>query len=204
MDDRVVIGLFRHGVTYANVNKQFCGWTDVNVTEEGLMALREMQVPDYDWIVSSDLTRCVQTASAFWSQTPHQKNGFREFHFGEWENKTHAELEHMPVYQDWLNDYTIQVPGGDSYAAFAERVEEEFQLVLTEMAEQDIHRTAIVTHGGVIRHLLSVFAPEKKSFSDWTSDNGQGYELSGSLSAMRRGERCISLQAVPSMEKNNG
>lgn len=204
MDDCVAVGLFRHGVTYANVNKQFCGWTDVNVTEEGLIALRGMQVPDYDWIVSSDLTRCVQTASAFWSRTPHQKMGFREFHFGEWENKTHAELEHIPVYQDWLNDYTIQVPGGDSYATFAERVEEEFQLVLTEMGEQNIHRTAIVTHGGVIRHLLSVFAPEEKSFSDWTSDNGQGYELSGSLSAMRRGERCISLQAVPSMEKSNG
>ncbi len=132
------------------------------------------------------------------------KKGFREFHFGEWEKKTHAELEHIPVYQDWLNDYTIQVPGGDSYAVFAERVEEEFQLVLTEMAEQNIHRTAIVTHGGVIRHLLSVFAPEEKSFSDWTSDNGQGYELSGPLSVMRRGERCISLQAVPLMEKNNG
>lgn len=204
MDDRVVVGLFRHGVTYANVNKQFCGWTDVNVTEEGLIALRGMQVPDYEWIISSDLTRCVQTANAFWNRMPHQKNEFREFHFGEWENKTHAELKHISIYRDWLNDYKIQVPGGDSYAAFAERIEAAFHSVLTEMEEQNIQRTAIVTHGGVIRHLLSVFAPEEKSFSDWTSDNGQGYELSGSLSAMRRGERCISLQVVPSMEKSNG
>jgi alpha-ribazole phosphatase len=204
MDDRVVIGLFRHGLTSANLNKQFCGWTDVSVTEEGLTALREMTVPDYDWIVSSDLVRCMETAAAFWDQPPYKMKSFREFHFGEWEKKKHAELEHIPVYQDWLNDFTIQVPGGDSYTSFALRIEEAFQLVLVEMAEQNIRRTAIVTHGGVIRHLLTIFAPEEKSFSDWTSNNGHGYELSGSLAEMRRGGRCISLQAVPSTEKNNG
>ncbi|OMP68167.1 histidine phosphatase family protein [Domibacillus epiphyticus] len=205
MDDLVAVGLFRHGVTSANVKKQFCGWTDVNVTEEGFKALRKMTVPDYEWIVSSDLTRCVETAAVYWDQAPQKRKGFREFHFGDWEGKTHTELEHMPVYKDWLNDpFTVQAPGGDSYSSFAKRVEEAFQSVLLEMEEQHIQRTAIVTHSGVIRHLLSIFGPEKKSFSDWTSDNGRGYELSGRLSAMRSGEKCISLQAVPSMEKSNG
>ncbi|OLN23654.1 hypothetical protein BTO30_03540 [Domibacillus antri] len=204
MDDRVVVGLFRHGVTSANINKQFCGYSDVEVTEEGLKALRGMPVPEYDWIVSSDLKRCVQTANAFWSQTPFQIKGLREFYFGDWEGKTHAELEHMSAYRHWLNDYTIQVPGGDSYASFAARVEGAFQSVLSEMSKKSIRRTAIVTHGGVIRHLLSKFAPKEKSFADWTSDNGHGYELTGSVAAMRSGERCISLQAVPSTERNNG
>lgn len=204
MDDYVAVGFFRHGVTEANVNKQFCGWTDVQVTAEGIAALKKVSVPDYDWVVSSDLTRCRQTAAVFWNQNPTISKNFREFHFGEWEQKTHVELQHLPVYQSWLQDYSIQVPGGDSYASFAERVEKEFQSVLKTMEERGIRRTVIVTHGGVIRHLLSKFAPDAKSFADWTSENGCGFELSGSLKAMRRGERCTLLQAVPSMEKANG
>ncbi|MCP3762206.1 histidine phosphatase family protein [Domibacillus sp. A3M-37] len=204
MDDCVAVGLFRHGLTDANQNRQFCGWTDVSVNGEGIAALRQLSVPDYDWIVASDLTRCVQTANVFWPQTHTKSEKLREFHFGEWEKKAHAELEQLPEYIAWLHDYSLQVPGGDSYASFAKRVEEGFRDVLKTMADQNIRRAAIVTHGGVIRHLLSVWAPEAKSFGDWSSENGHGYELSGSLSALRRGERCTSLQAVPSMAKKNG
>ncbi len=204
MDDYVVIGLYRHGLTGANSKKQFCGWTDVEVTAEGITALKKMRVPSYEWIAASDLKRCIQTAFVFWRKKPEVIKELREFHFGEWEGKTHVELQHLHAYQNWLQDYSLQVPGGDSYASFAFRVESGFQSVLKNMEEQRIYRAAIVTHGGVVRHLLTKFAPEEKQFADWTSENGHGYELSGSLAAMRRGERCISLRAVPSMEKRNG
>ncbi|WP_046174742.1 histidine phosphatase family protein [Domibacillus indicus] len=204
MGDRVVVGLYRHGLTDANKKRQFCGWTDVPVNEEGLAALKQLTVPDYDWIVSSDLARCRQTASVFWPQTHEVSKKFREFHFGEWEKKTHAELEQQPEYIAWLRDFSLQVPGGDSYAAFAGRAEEGFHDLLNRMTEKGIERAAIVTHGGVIRHLLSIWAPEARPFGSWEAENGQGYELSGSLSAMRRKERCTLLRAVPSTAKENG
>jgi alpha-ribazole phosphatase len=204
MDDCVAVGLFRHGLTDANKNRQFCGWTDVPVNEEGIAALKRLSIPNYDWIVTSDLARCIQTAAVFWPQTHTTSKKFREFYFGEWEKKTHGELEHVPEYGAWLEDYSLQVPGGDSYASFAKRIEEGFQDVLKTMADQNIRGTAIVTHGGVIRHLLSVWAPDAKTFGEWSSENGHGYELSGSLSAMRRGNRCTSLQAVPLTAKRNG
>ena len=203
MDDCVAVGLFRHGVTEANSKKQFCGWTDVPLIEEGRAALK-VPAADYEWIVTSDLLRCRQTASLFWSHPQTVSCKLREFHFGEWEGKTHLELEHFPSYQRWLQDYFLPVPGGDSYASFAKRIEEGFHDVLDTMEKRNIHRAALVTHGGVIRHLLSVWAPEAKSFGDWTSENGQGYELSGSLADMRRRKRCTSLQAVPLMAKRNG
>lgn len=204
MDDHVAVGLFRHGLTEANSNRQFCGWTDVPVSEEGLRKLQAQSVPDYDWIVTSDLTRCRQTAAVFWPHPYTAINKFREFHFGEWEQKTHAELQHVPEYQEWLQDYSTKVPGGDSYASFAKRIEAGFLDVLDTMQERGIQRAAIVAHGGVIRHLLSVWAPEEKPFAEWSSENGHGYELSGRLSSMRRRERCISLQEVPSTARKNG
>ncbi|WP_050181802.1 histidine phosphatase family protein [Domibacillus robiginosus] len=203
MDDCVAVGLFRHGITEANLKKQFCGWTNVPLSSTGSAALRQ-PMADYEWIVTSDLVRCRQTASAFWPHPQTVSHKLREFHFGEWEGKTHIELEHEPAYQRWLEDYSLPVPGGDSYASFAERVEEGFHDVLNQMAERNIQRAAIVTHGGVIRHLLSVWAPEAKGFGDWTSENGHGFELSGSLAHMRREKRCISLQAVPLMARKNG
>lgn len=203
MDDCVAVGLFRHGITEANERKQFCGWTDVPLSESGRAALGR-PMAEYDWIVTSDLVRCRQTATVFWPQPQTVFDKLREFHFGEWEGKTHVELEHEPAYQRWLEDYSLPVPGGDSYASFAKRVEEGFHDVLNEMAERNIRRAALVTHGGVIRHLLSVRAPEAKGFGEWTSENGQGFELSGSLADMRRGKRCTSLRAVPLTARKNG
>ncbi|HJV31737.1 MAG TPA: hypothetical protein VJ558_06045, partial [Bacillales bacterium] len=64
--------------------------------------------------------------------------------------------------------------------------------------------SAIVTHGGVIRYLLSLFAPQKKSFFDWKIPYGGEYQLIFTKDGLRRGEKCISLQAVPITENQHG
>lgn len=200
----MVIGLYRHGLTKANQQRQFCGWTDVPLCEEGRKQLSRVTVPDYDWIVTSDLKRSRETAALFWTKEAAVYPAFREFHFGEWEEKTHDALQHDPAYQSWLRDYSIQVPGGESYQSFARRVESGFMDIVESANERQVKRVAIMAHGGVVRHLLTRFAPEEKPFSAWHSDNGRGFELTGSYGAIRRGARCISLQEVPLMEKTTG
>ena len=45
------------------------------------------------------------------------------------------------------------------------------------IVEEGFKRVAIVTHGGVIRYLLSKLVPEKRDFWEWKVPHGQGFEL---------------------------
>ncbi|KIL72189.1 histidine phosphatase family protein [Bacillus badius] len=208
MDDLVVIGLYRHGVTTDNEKKAFSGWTNSLLSETGKKELEHLRngIPFYEKIIASDLQRCVDTAAFFWRDTSIDTwPEFREMNFGFLEGKTHKELEHVEEYKTWLQDpFSSPLPGGETYEQFGRRVMVGWNRWLELLAQLNLKRTAIITHGGVIRHLLTAVAPEKKGFWEWKVENGRGYELTGSLSALRRGERCISLQAVPSTEKSNG
>ncbi|HEY9577782.1 MAG TPA: histidine phosphatase family protein [Pseudobacillus sp.] len=208
MDDLVVIGLYRHGLTTDNERRAFSGWTDSVLSEAGKRKLEQLKphIPSYEKVIASDLQRCIKTASILfpnnmievWPQ-------FRELNFGRWEGKTHQELEHLEEYNAWLqNPFSSPLPEGENYLQFGRRISAAWEKWLEVLDQYHLKRTAIVTHGGVIRYLLTEIAPEKKEFWEWQIENGRGYELTGSLSALRRGERCISLQAVPSTAKNNG
>ncbi|KKB36025.1 histidine phosphatase family protein [Bacillus thermotolerans] len=208
MDDTVVIGLYRHGLTVDNERKAYSGWTDSILSEEGKKELKRIQpcLPAYEKVVTSDLQRCVHTAGLLFPE--HSTEAwpeFREMNFGRWEGKMHKEAESIEEYRVWVNDpFSHPIPEGESFQEFAARIENGWYKWLDELKEQRIQRAALVTHGGVIRYLLTQFAGEKKAFWEWQAENGRGYELTSSLSALRRGERCSSLQAVPLMAKSNG
>ncbi|MFK2826116.1 histidine phosphatase family protein [Bacillus sp. B190/17] len=208
MDDLVVIGLYRHGVTMDNERKAFSGWTNSMLSETGKKKLQLIQphIPSYEKVIASDLQRCVDTAAILFPDSMIDRwPEFREMNFGRWEGKVHRELEHMEEYTTWIKDpFSNPLPEGEMYAQFSSRIAGGWRKWLDHLIVQGIKRAAIVTHGGVIRHLLTEVAPEKKEFWEWQTENGRGYELTGSISALRRGERCISLQAVPSTAKSNG
>ncbi|MBM7649549.1 alpha-ribazole phosphatase [Bacillus ectoiniformans] len=208
MDDSVVIGIYRHGITTDNERKAFSGWTNSVLSEQGKKELSAIKshLPAYEKVIASDLSRCQDTAAILFSNKDIDLwPEFREMNFGLWEGKVHDELKHMKEYAAWVNDpFTSPLPNGEHFSEFHERINRAWQKWLDYMERHGIKKGAIVTHGGVIRHLLTQFAPEQKSFWEWPSKNGQGYELSGSLEKLRRGERCTSLQAVPSMGKNSG
>ena len=65
---------------------------------------------------------------------------------------------------------------------------------------------AIVTHGGVIRYLLSTYGSiEKRDFWEWKVSHGNGFELVwASKDAFRRGDRCTLLREVPLTENPTG
>lgn len=209
MDDSVVIALFRHGLTADNEKRAYAGWLDSPLSVNGKKQLYETsgRTPGYQMLFTSDLTRCVETSKyLFPNGKPLLLPEFRELHFGKWEGKTHANLENDEHYQQWLeHPFTTIPPDGESFSDFTKRVDEGWKKVMEEMSSSIETRVSIVTHGGVIRYLLSRFAPVKKDFWDWEISNGNGYEMVfTNFEALRRGERCTLLQAVPLTENPHG
>ncbi|WP_180954309.1 histidine phosphatase family protein [Bacillus sp. M6-12] len=204
----MVIALFRHGLTEANIRKEYLGWSESQLTGEGVQQIIKLKnrIGKYEWIVSSDLGRCTETANILFPGQPIQKrSGFREMNFGSWENLTHQDLEEDPEYKQWLlNPFTEKIPQGEFFPEFEKRILQEWSWLAETGITGNVSRAAVVTHGGVIRTLLTKLAPEQRDFWDWNIGHGKGFELVWTKEAFRRGSRCISLREVPLTANLNG
>lgn len=208
MDDRLVITLLRHGVTDDNKRERYIGWTDSPLSKssvESLLLLKHEFV-EPELVFSSDLRRCVETAEILFPCIDEKIPELREINFGDWEGRTFCDLQDDAYYQRWLaQPFMIQPPNGESFAAFTERVETGWTQVKQKIIDNQSRHTVIVTHGGVIRYLLTKYGPPKNPFWGWHLKHGNGYEcVWSSFNDLKEGNRCISLQAVPSMEKAHG
>ncbi|MDQ0273235.1 histidine phosphatase family protein [Cytobacillus purgationiresistens] len=205
MDDTVVIALYRHGLTEANKQRAYLGWTDSPLCSSESKNIRE-EKSAYEHIFSSDLGRCVATSTRlFPNQEPIKLKHLREMNFGHWEGKNFLQLKDDVSYQRWLDAWqTATPPEGESFIDFTKRVDEGWSIAIQHMIEKGAVRAAFVTHGGVIRHLLTRFASSKKDFWEWQVPFAQGYELTFTLEGLRRGDTCILLQEVPLTVNPNG
>lgn len=202
------LNLFRHGITTANEKKQYLGWTDEPLNAKGWTQVEataeRIQGIETGTIISSDLIRCQETAKILF---PHQQittsADFREMHFGTFEMKTYASLKNYQAYLDWINNpFQAQAEGGESFDTFSQRV-------MQGMTHLQKHTQAtpltIVTHGGVVRLLLTTYVASERKYFEWEVPNASGYQLYWEdIKAFKGGEKCTSLLAVPSMAKVNG
>ncbi|WP_233522910.1 histidine phosphatase family protein [Peribacillus saganii] len=204
----MVIALFRHGLTEGNIRKAYVGWSDSQLSSAGkqqIISLKKM-IGKYEWIVSSDLGRCCETAAILFPGQPIDKrSGLREMNFGSWEGMTHQDLEEDPDYIQWLkNPFTDKIPQGEFFLEFEKRILLEWCWLVEATIDKRVSRVAVVTHGGVIRTLLTNFAPEERSFWDWNIGHGRGFELVWKKKAFRRESRCTLLREVPLTGNLNG
>jgi alpha-ribazole phosphatase len=203
MDDIVVIALFRHGLTEENKRKTYLGWNDSPLCSESADLSTSNR---YDVYFSSDLPRCIETANILFPNNdlnllPH----LREMNFGQWEGKTYEDLKDLLLYQSWLSDpLSYSPPGGESFEEFTHRIQNGWGKIIGKILSKNVESCAINTHGGVIRFLLSKFAPIKNDFWSWQAPHEQGYELIFERGALRRGERCTLLRVVPLTAKEHG
>ncbi|WP_110928259.1 histidine phosphatase family protein [Bacillus massiliglaciei] len=205
MDGRVAVTLFRHGLTEVNERKAYLGWSDSPLTAAGIAALNELsgKLDPYDQLFSSDLGRSTATASIlFPNQECRVSSSLREMNFGRWEGRTYEELKQEKAYLEWLEDpLKMNIPEGESYPVFSARVKKAWE----QMVKEDFRNLAVVSHGGVIRELLTHYAPYEQSFWDWLIPHHKGFRLLWpDRESIRRGERCTSLRAVPIMERQDG
>ncbi|WP_235846880.1 histidine phosphatase family protein [Neobacillus soli] len=199
----MVIALFRHGLTEENKRKAYLGWNDSPLYAEskGMSTTKS-----YERYYSSDLQRCICTAELlFPNSNLCLLENLREMNFGEWERKTYDELKENRLYRLWLSDpITHCPPKGESFHEFITRVDAGWNQMIDEVLSQRLQSCAVITHGGVIRYLLSQFAPEPQEFWSWPVKHNQGYELIFERDGLRRGDRCTLLLEVPLTAKEHG
>ncbi len=154
------IFLLRHGDT--GRHGVYIGSTDVCLSPKGVQQvcatgalLRRSQ--KFDRILCSPLLRCRQSWQQLQLDLPLCVDELlKEVDFGDWEGKSFTEIqgENPEAVALWINDpQCFSFPGGESLAAFYRRVRSVFQRLL----EDDSKKILLITHGGIIRHLLCLF-----------------------------------------------
>ena len=143
----LTLRLLRHGQTEWSDAGRYCGHHDVPLSIAGRQALGGVALPpaDYTSVRCSDLRRCRETAEIL-GFAPTLEPALREFDFGRMEGLTWDELGDRD--REALGDYdNFVAPGGESVASFRVRVE-----AFVDTLPSGIH--LLITHGGVIQHLL--------------------------------------------------
>lgn len=153
--------IVRHGEARGNVERNFHGWFDSDLTENGRAQISRLPAYFKDIALcaaySSDLKRTRETAEI----VAHEKGlsvverpGLREIYGGEWEDVPWDDLpERFPEsYGHWLErPHLLVMPGGESMVEFQERI---FKTVLEIAAENVGKNVLIATHGTAIKALL--------------------------------------------------
>ena len=143
--------LVRHGPTHA---KTMVGWSDLPADLSDLDVLARLQayLPPSALLVSSDLTRAVDTATAIQAnrqRLPHHPD-LREIHFGQWELKSFSQIEAEDperAFAYWDTPGDVRPPGGESWNQVRGRVDAAIDLLIANHPGADI---VVVAHFGVI------------------------------------------------------
>ncbi len=154
----------RHG--QCEGGDSFRGHIDVALTPEGytLMCDRLLQEADQSWqrIVTSPKQRCYNFAKATAERLSiplHIEDDLREIHFGDWEGQDilHIWETERATMEAWHRDPSTNAPpNGETFNDFSHRVEAAMTRIVSDFGGE---RTLIITHGGIIRLLLSLHLP---------------------------------------------
>ena len=158
----VKLFLIRHGQTAGNVQGQYVGSLDIDMTDEGRLqaksAKQYLSKVNFSNIYSSPLKRAANTAQIIAEGTGlkvRTMNDLRELDFGKWEGLKFEEInaQYNKDYQDWLEDpYNHPPTGGESFNDLIARADKEVKKIVQE--NPDGSSVAIVSHGGVILSLI--------------------------------------------------
>lgn len=150
--------LLRHGQTDDNARGVLQGQSPTELNELGHRQARSLAdrlttfVPRVEALVTSDLTRAVQTAAAIeraLGLTARRVEAWRERGFGPYEGRAVGEAE------TWrLATGNWDLPGAEPTSAFRARVLGAFDEVVAGHASMTC--VGVVTHGAVIRTVLTL------------------------------------------------
>jgi alpha-ribazole phosphatase len=176
--------LIRHGKTYCNEKKLYCGKSDVDLSENGIYELKENikkdAYPKCEFYFTSGAKRANQTLELICPGIKYNVLAdFFEYDFGDFELKGYEDIKSKKEYIDWIDDKegNIRCPNGESRAEFRKRVKDGFIELVKYFVKEDIKTAIGVTHGGTIGMLLEMLYDDKKKFYEWQPENGEGYEL---------------------------
>ncbi len=148
------IYLIRH--TTPAIEAGICyGQSDLDITDsfkkEAEVIARSL--PNNIWhVISSPLQRCRKLAEfLFPGSLVHFNDNLKEINCGDWELKKWNDIP-REILDPWMKEFvTSPFPNGESYEKFYERVINQFEKIIHDYRDP----IAIVSHGGVIRSILS-------------------------------------------------
>lgn len=154
----VYLDLLRHGETDGGA--RYRGTTDDPLTAAGWEQMWAAVNDNARWegIITSPLRRCAEFARALARQRSIPltlDERLAEMHFGAWEGRTAAELmsaDPDALARFWDDPATHAPPGAEPLARFATRVLVAWNDIVRDHPGR---RVLLVTHGGVIRVILS-------------------------------------------------
>jgi alpha-ribazole phosphatase/probable phosphoglycerate mutase len=151
------IDIIRHGEPVGG--KRIRGQRDDPLSATGWEQMRRAVQVDQPWdaIVSSPLSRCAGFARELAGNRHlplHLEERFREIGFGEWEGRTHDELDvdNRQLARFRLDPVNNRPPGAEAVEQFRDRVWAGLTDVHQRFAGQYV---LIVAHAGVIRAAIS-------------------------------------------------
>lgn len=189
------IHLIRNGLTDENLEGRYIGHTNVEISQEGKDQLVQMKneliYPPVNAVFTSPLKRCLQTAEILYPENkPLVIDGFIEYNFGEFENKTAEQLEKYEEFSRWLaGEKGVKPPYGESNEEFAARVCDTFEKVAEGLMKTGTISAAIITHGGVIMTILAAFGIPEYPMHEWLTPNGCGFTVKVNPSLWMRAKK---------------
>lgn len=151
-DDRFV-DLLRHGAV--DGGGRFRGTSDDRLSPLGLEQMRAITEGEGNWdaIFSSPARRCAEYALELASQlglTLKLMPELGERRFGDWENRTAAEIPVAELKRFWDDPVGFTPPGAEPFDELRERALGGWSRVLAH----PVRFPLVITHGGVIRIIL--------------------------------------------------
>ena len=151
----------RHGETIWNTQKKLQGWSDSELTENGIinaLSLGErLKDIEFQSIYASPSNRTIHTATLIKGdreQVIIEDENLREIHLGEWEGQTQDVLrEKYPEEYDafWNTPHLYTTSSGESFYQLQDRVIHFLNRIISE---HDNGNLLIVTHSVFIKALL--------------------------------------------------
>lgn len=174
----------RHGKTQANLERLYCGSTDLSLADEGIEQLRQLKTeiayPEAEFFVTSGMKRAIETLEVLYQRKPNRVlRELDEYAFGDFEMKTHEQIQDHPAYLRWFdgNDES-RCPNGESWGEFRTRIRLGFDQVRDIMVAENLSHVAVICHGGVIACLMEMmFSDVKRNYYDWLPVHGRGYAV---------------------------
>ncbi|XJS10948.1 histidine phosphatase family protein [Aerococcaceae bacterium WGS1372] len=182
----MAITFVRHGETEANKLRKYYGKTDLPLNMTGMNQMRavarQLEAYDCNLIIHSGLTRARQSAEIIMNENClsnieiELNNNYNERDFGSWEMLDANQIKSLYP-EDWnnfINDPFNTTPlKAESYKAFQNRVNTEFQLLIDELKSTD--SILFVGHGGVIREIIANFFAKDINYWDIRVECGRVY-----------------------------
>lgn len=178
---KIKVVLIRHGKTQGNLNHEYIGKTDESLCDIGIKELNESVLknpyPQVDFIYTSPLKRCIETANIIYNNEPVIiEEGLRECDFGDFEKMNYEQLKDKPEYQHFIDSNgEASFPNGESRSEFSKRCVDAFDKIIKN--HNDKHSIAIVCHGGTIMAVMDMYSYPHEDFYNWQAKNTQGYSF---------------------------